>query len=258
MKILIVMLAGGLAALTVWGFLSPRGQWRVLAAWSRREPYANEPGVGMVAVQRVIAGVGIVVLAVTGGSMYGSYLDSLPATLPPPGPVEQMWGSPAPVVVNRVFTALETPPVGLVRETIVGYQVVHGASRDPRYLFSLDHLAVKNAEQGIGYLGHDPGPGLSALDTADLVVEVRGDRACIPQQVVVQEDNETVRIAVYYGQPNPSDGSNAVNLAHCAAKPSAAKARSVLIPIDLTGYLESRKVVTLDGLKKIPAVKVIG
>lgn len=257
MKILIVALASGLAVLTVWGFISPRGQWRVLAAWSRREPYAHEPGAGVVAVQRIVAGVGIVILATVGCSMYGSYLDTLPKAQRPPGPVEQMWGSPAPRVVNRVFTPLETPPAGLVSQAVVSYQVVNGGSRDPQYLFSLPHFAVKNADKGIGYLGHDPQPGLSALDTADLVVEVRGDRACIPQQVVVEEDDETVRIAVYYGQPNPSDGSNAVNLAHCAAKPSAAKARTVLVPVDLATYLGSRKVVTFDGAKKLPAVKVI-
>lgn len=256
MKILIVICAGGLAVLTVWGFISPRGQWRVLVGWSRREPSANEPGAGVVAVQRIVAGAGIVVLVVSGWSMYTSYLDSLPAPAAPPGPVEKMWGSPAPVVVNRVFTPLQAPPAGLVEQAIVGYQPVNGASRDPQYLFSLDRLTVKNANQGIGYLGHDPQPGLSALDTADLVVEVRGDRACIPQKVVVEEDNEVVRVAVYYGQPNPSDGSNAINLAHCKAKPSAAKIRPVLIPIDLADYLGKRTVVTFDGAKKIPAVKV--
>ena len=257
MKILIVMLACGLAALTVWGFISPRGQWRVLAAWSRREPYAHEPGPAMVAVQRVVAGAGIVALAASGWGMYSTYRDSLPANALPPGPVEQMWGSPAPVVVNRVFTPVAAPPSDLVNQPILGYQVVNGAARDPQYLFSLDHLRVKGANESVGYIGRQPQPGLAALDTADLVIEVRGDAACIPQQVVVAEDDGTVRIAVYYGQPNPTDGSNVVNLSHCKAKPSAAKAKPVLVPIDLATFLGDRAVVTYDGGKKIPLVRVI-
>lgn len=211
----------------------------------------------MVAIQRVVAGAGIVALSASGWAMYSGYLDSLPRAAAPPGPVEQMWGSPAPVVVNRVFTPLESAPGTLVNQAITGYQVVNGASRDPQYLFSLGHLTVKNAKRGVGYLGHDPQPGLSALDTADLVVEVRGDPACIPQQLVVREDDKTVRIAVYYGQPNPSDGSNAVNLAHCKVTPSAAAAKAVLIPVDLATYLGDRKVVTFSGGKSIPLVKVI-
>jgi hypothetical protein len=250
----LLLVIAGLAILTIWGFISPRGQWRVLAAWSRREPYADEPGPGLVAIQRVIAGVGIVVLATAGWSMYSAYLDSLPKAPPPPGPVEQMWGSPAPKVVNRVFTPLETPPVGLVKEKVLGYQVVNGNSRDPRYLFSLDHFAVKGATEGIGYLGHPPQAGLVALDTADLVIEVRGDSACIPHKVVINEGDDVVKVAVYYGQPNPSDGSNAVNLAKCETKPAADKATSVLVPIDLATALGDRKVVTFDGGKKIPVV----
>ncbi|MEO7122380.1 MAG: hypothetical protein ABI400_04550 [Lacisediminihabitans sp.] len=257
MDILIVMLASGLVVLTVWGFISPRGQWRVLVAWSRREPYAHEPGAGAITLQRIVAGIGVVILAIAGWSMYSGYLESLPGAGEPPGPVEQMWGSPAPVVVNRVFTPLGNPPATLVKQAILKYQVVDGPSRDPQYLFSLGHLEVKDADKGIGYIGRNPGPGLTALDTADLVVEVRGDRACIPQEVVVNEDKDTVQIAVYYGQPNPSDGSNAVNLAHCKAKPSADKALSVLIPIDLSEQLGDRSVVTLDGGKKIPVVKVL-
>ncbi|WP_349897444.1 hypothetical protein [Parafrigoribacterium soli] len=254
MNPLLLVIAGGLAILTIWGFISPRGQWRVLGAWTRREPYANEPGAGLVAIQRIVAGIAIIVLGTTGWSMYSTYVDSQPTPPPPPGPVEQMWGAPAPKVVNRVFTPLESPPAGLVNEKVLGYQPVNGTSRDPQYLFSLDHLIVKDASQGIGYLGHAPQAGLTALDTADLVVEVRGDSACIPQQVVVDEGDDVVRVAVYYGQPNPSDGSNAVNLAHCSANPKADKARTVLVPIDLAETLGDRKVVTFDGSKKIPVV----
>lgn len=257
MNPLFLVIAVSLAVLTVWGFISPRGQWRVLAAWSRREPHAHEPGAAAVAVQRIVAGIGIIVLATSGWSLYSGFLDSLPKAPPPPGPVEKMWGSPAPQVINRVFTPIESAPAGLVPQRVLGYQVVNGTSRDPRYLFSLDHFAVKGASQGIGYLGHEPQAGLVALDTADVVIEVRGDSVCIPQQVVVDENDDTVSVAVYYGQPNPSDGSNAVNLAKCKVKPSAARSTPVLVPIDLAEALGKRTLVTLDGAKKIRAVSLI-
>lgn len=229
----------------------------MLAAWSRREPYAYEPGSAMVAVQRVVAAAGIVALGACGWGMYSNYRASLPGNASPPGPVEQMWGSPAPVVVNRVFSPVGAPESALVNQPILGYQPVNGGSRDPQYLFSLDHLKVTDANKSVGYIGRDPQPGLSALDTADLVVELRGDSACIPQQAVVTEDDETVRIAVYYGQPNPTDGSNAVNLSHCNAKPPAARSTPVLVPIDLATFLGDRTVVTFDGGKKIPLVQVV-
>lgn len=257
MTLLFVVIVAGLAILTLWGFISPRGQWRVLAGWSRRESSANELGAGAVVVQRVVAGAGILVLGMAGWSMYSGHLAGLPKSSPPPGPIERMWGQPAPQLVNRVFIPLTAVPAGLVSQPVLGYQAVNGPTRDPGYLFFLEHYAVKDAKEGVGYLGHDPQPGLSALDTADLVLQVRGDSRCIPQQVVVEEEGDVVRVAVYYGQPNPSDGSNAARLADCAAKPSKAKATSVLVPVDLETALGDRKVVTLDGAKKLHPVTVV-
>lgn len=253
---LFVVIACGLAILTVWGFISPRGQWRVLAGWSRRQPYANEPSAGMVALHRLVAGAGILAMAVASFSIYGGYLAGQPKTPPPPSPVERMWGTPAPQVINRVFESLSGVPNGLVAQRVVGYQVMDGSSRTPGYLFTLDRYQVRDANNGVGYLGQAPDPGYTALDSADLVVQVRGDKDCIPQQVVVLEDEDVVRIGVYYGQPNPTDGSNAAHLADCSAKPTGADSTSVLVPIDLADPLGKRAVQNVDGSKKIRAVEL--
>ncbi|MEO6943302.1 MAG: hypothetical protein ABI053_01150 [Lacisediminihabitans sp.] len=252
-----VFVAAGLATLTVWGFISPRGQWRVLAAWTRRQPYANEPGAGLVALQRCVAGAGIVAMVIVGSSMYGDYLAGQPKAPPTPGAVERMWGEPAPEVVDRVFDARSAAPPGLVPQPMLKYQVMDGESRTPAYLFTLERYRVEGGNDGVGYLGHAPNPGFAALDSADLVVEVRGDKKCIPQQLVVIEDEDTVRIGVYYGQPNPSDGSNAAHLGECSRKPTASRSASVLIPVNLEKPLGKRTVVSVDGSKKIRAVPLI-
>jgi hypothetical protein len=257
-QLLFVVIASGLAILTVWGFISPRGQWRVLASWSRRVPYANEPSAGLVALQRLVAGAGILAMVLAGCSMYGGYLASQPKAPPAPGAIERMWGTPAPQVINRVFHALSATPTGLIDQPIVKYQSMDGGSRTPGYLFDLDRYQVKNADEGIGYLGHAPDPGFTALDSADLVVQLRGDKNCIPQQVVVIEAKDTVSIGVYYGQPNPSDGSNAAHLDECVLAPPVSGAASVLLPIALEAPLGKRTVQNLDGSKKVRAVQLIG
>jgi hypothetical protein len=212
-----VAIASSLAILTAWGFVSPRGQWRVLAGWSRHT-IEDEPGTASMVVHRVVSGVGIVVLVVAGASIYGQHFD-LPGRIPS-GPINQMWGSPAPKVVNRVFVPATSVPTSLVNQKVLGYQSMDGSIRDPNYLFSLANLRVKGADSGVGYLGWDPAAGMLALDSANLVLHLNGDSRCIPQEVVVIQGTATVSVGVFYGQPNPTDGSNAVNLANCSQKPS--------------------------------------
>jgi hypothetical protein len=252
-----------LAILTVWGLVAPRNQWRVLASWTRREPYANEPGAVAVGVQRLVAGIGVVVLIGTGtvaASEHFGGLDPAPQRL---SSVEKMWGTPEPQVVNRVFTPAASVQDVLISQPVLGYQPVIGSSRMPAYLFSLDDFsAIETGKTGgeddpSGYIGTDPPVGFSALDTADLVVEVRGDRVCLPRQVVVLENATTVKVAVYYGQPSPADGSNAANLTKCDPKAPATKSTPVLVPIDLAAPVDGRLVTTMDGTTKIPKVKVI-
>ncbi|MHB1171173.1 MAG: hypothetical protein ACYCZY_01510 [Lacisediminihabitans sp.] len=256
--VVVVVVAVGLAILTVWGFVSPRGQWRVLASWSRREPHANEPGSAAVAVQRLVAALGIAVLLAAAGTAYNSYLDTLPKPARSVGPVERMWGSPAPKIVNRVFTAATAAPAQLVNQPILGYQVMDGTRREPGYLFSLEAYAPSAAEFAGGYLGKDPPVGLSALDIADLVVHLRGDKNCLPQQVVLTENKDAVLIAVFYGQPNPPDGSNAAKLGACNPNPPAGQSTSLLLPVGLSAPVGDRTVKTIDGSKVIPVAPRLG
>jgi hypothetical protein len=205
-------------------------------------------------VHRVISGVGIVVLVVAGASIYGQHFE-LPSRTTS-GPVNQMWGTPAPKVVNRVFVAATSAPTNLVNQKILGYQSIDGTIRDPNYLFSLANLRVKGADSGVGYVGWEPAAGMLALDSANLVVHLDGDSRCIPQEVVVVEGVDTVSIGVFYGQPNPTDGSNAVNLTNCSPKPS--KSTSVLLPVKLAAPLGARTLTALDGKTVIHAVPLVG
>jgi hypothetical protein len=250
----LVAIASSLAILTAWGFVSPRGQWRVLAGWSRSAAVDDEPGPAAMLVHRVVSGVGILVLVVAGASIYGQHFD-LPSRTPI-GPINQMWGTPAPKVVNRVFVPATTAPTNLVSQKVLGYQPTDGTIRNPNYLFSLANLKVKGANNGIGYVGWAPATGMLALDSANLVVHVNGDSRCIPQEVVVVESAASVSIGVFYGQPNPTDGSNAVNLDNCKSKPS--KSTSILIPVQLASPLGGRTVTALDGTTVIPAVPLVG
>lgn len=230
-----------LAALTVWGAISPRGQWRVLVAWTRREPYASEPRPMSVGIHRAVAVLASAALAVTGASL---------AVRAAPEPVEQlsdvvlMWGAPEPVVVNREFVPMAVAPVGLVPQPVLRYQPMNGYQRDPVYLFGLASLVP---ESDGGYLGRDPRPGLSALDSAYLVVQVRADPHCIPRAVVAQESEESVTVAVFYGRPDPTDGGTPADLAQCRTVLQDAESISTLIPVPLERELSNRVVLDLAG-----------
>jgi hypothetical protein len=167
-----------------------------------------------------------------------------------------MWGTPAPKVINRVFVPATSAPTNLVNQKVLGYQTIDGTIRDPNYLFSLANLRVNGADSGVGYVGWEPAAGMLALDSANLVIHLDGDSRCIPQEVVVLESVDTVAVGVFYGQPNPTDGSNAVNLANCSSKPS--KSTSVLIPIKLGSPLGARTLTALDGKTVIHSVPLVG
>jgi hypothetical protein len=242
--LLIVLVSLGIVFL--WGLLAPRSQWRVLVSWSYRDPHANEPTGSAYLLYRVIAALGIATMIVSGVLAYRSHLDAQPGPSAPPTAVERMWGSPEPLVVNRVFGSVAKPPKDLVSQPILGYQAVSGKTRQPLYLFSLKTFRLDAATTENGYIGTDPTPGLVALDTADLVVRVAGDPQCFPHKAIVRENEDTVEIAVYYGQANPADGAEKGELAQCGTRASGLSV-STLLPISLASPLGTRTVVTLDG-----------
>jgi len=233
-----------LAALTVWGAIAPRGQWRVLAAWTRREPYASEPSPMSVGIHRTVALLASAALMATGVSLGMSAAAQDAKPVERLSAVELMWGVPEPVVVNRVLDPMTVAPVGLMPQPVLRYQAMNGFQRDPVYLFGLAPLAP---EQKGGYLGKEPGPGLSALDSAYIVVQVRADPQCVPRAVVAQESDSSVSIGVFYGRPDQEGGGPPADLAECRPVLDDSQAVSTLIPVPLEMELTNRTVLNLDG-----------
>jgi hypothetical protein len=249
--LLIVLVSIGLVLL--WGLVSPRSQWLVLMSWSYRDHRADEPSGSAYLVYRLVAALGIATMITSGLLTYQVHLNNQPVDPTPPTAVELMWGSPDPVVVNRVIDSAPKAPKGLVVQPILGYQVLDGQTRQPPYLFGLDPFSMETATTANGYIGTDPAPGLTALDTARLVVFVRGDPLCFPHAAIVKETAEAVSVAIYYGQADPENGSNTENLAQCETRASGANI-STLIPLQLTSPLKDRTVLTLGGeaIRNIP------
>ena len=241
--------------LLLWALLAPRLLWRTVIGWSYRDAYRNEPSAAVFGLYRLVALIGIVAVVATGIAVNQPKPGGA-AAQEPHSAVEKMWGVPAPVVVNRVVIPLNEAPVGLVDQPVLAYQAVDGTRRQPSYLFSLHELKQQNAVDTNGLVGVPPPAGLVALDTADMVVQVNGDRRCFPQQVVVREEDDVVRVGVFYGQANPSDGSNVLHVRDCDPTPEGRARVSVLVPLQLSDALGTREVQWLDGtpVKRVQVV----
>ncbi|MET4780881.1 hypothetical protein [Glaciihabitans sp. UYNi722] len=247
MNPIVIAVLVALLILTLWGFISPRGQWRVLTGWSRRDPYVSEPGAVVLGIHRLVAAVALVGVVAVGISLYTAPQRSL-ANPEIRAPVKELaWGLPEPAVVNRVFAPLDAQPGGLVVQPVLAYEAVDGSKRDPSYLFDLKSFAHSGTANGGGYIGTDPSAGLSALDMADIVVQVRGDKRCIPYQVAVIETESTITVGVYYGQPDTKDHANIAHITECATDGAEADSTSVLVPINLSDGVLNRAVVNFDG-----------
>lgn len=245
----LIVLLSALSLLTVWGLVAPRSQWYLLTGWSQRDAVGSEPSALFVGIHRTVAGIAVAALAMGGMSFVAGIIHPTDQARERAitDPVRLLWGTPDPTVVNRVFVPINQAPSGLTREPILRYQVVDGRHRNPSYLFELAPYSRPLPTKTDGYLGARPGAGLSALDTADLVVQVRADRRCTPQQVLVVESGTAVAVAVYYARP-AGESLDAKALARpCAASATGATASSVLIPIDLARPVGSRAVLNLEG-----------
>ncbi len=241
--ILIVLVSLGIVFL--WGLVSPRSQWRVLASWSYRDPYLNEPTGIVYGIYRVVAVIGILSMVVSGTLVFQVQAENTPEPPKPATAAELMWGSPEPVVVNRVIQPAKAIPSGLVDQPILGYQAMEGKTRQPPYLFALDQFDIPEAISDNGLIGVDPDIGLAALDMAKLVVRVSGDPQCFPHAAVVRETGEAVSIAIYYGRAKPT-GSVVTNVDKCQVLASGLNI-STIIPVPLAEPLGGRVVLALDG-----------
>lgn len=238
----------------LWGLISPRSQWKVLAAWTYRQPEADEPSAFAFGVQRVISGIGVVFFGAVGAAGVSQYLETLPPPAPPLTVLQQMWGAaPVPQVVNRVVVPEAAPPSGLVEVPVTGYQLVDNSDHRPRYLYLLRSFNPGGDIDKSGIVGLRPPDDFPALDSAELVVNVRMWADCLPREVVMIETDKAVQIAVYVGMPNRMDD---IPVDHLSCDRPPFVQNSLLIPINLTAELEGRQVQTLDGtpIEMVPEI----
>jgi hypothetical protein len=235
---------GSVVLLFFWGLFSPRSQWRVLAAWSYRNPQADEPSSFAFGLHRVISGLGVIFFGAIGAAGIVHYVSELPAARPPLSALQQMWGiAPQPQIVNRVVGPQATVPTGLVDVPVEGYQLVENESHRPRYLHLLQRFEPGDTERN-GMVGVAPAENFPALDSAELVINVRTWGDCIPRSAVVIETETAVQIGFYVGM---QDRMDSFPMNHLACDRPAFVQNSLLVPINLNAPVEGRQVQSLDG-----------
>lgn len=236
-------LAITLGLILLWGVVSPRSQWRATMSWSASDPYRSEPGGAAYGVRRLISGLGVLVLLGIGAVTSFSAVANQPSPSAAPSVVEQLWGAPEPRLINRMVTPSGAAPAGLVEVPVLAYEDV--GDDLPDYYARLKEFLYLGADDIPGYVGRLPDVGNGAFDFADLVINVRGPVLCIPRSVVMLETADTVQVAVYYGLPDPADGSVPDNVVGCPTESGVTG--SVLIPLALAAELGDRTVESLDG-----------
>lgn len=241
----------------LWGLVAPRNQWRTLASWSVADPYSNEPGGAAYALRRLFSGLGllgIVIVAAAGAAPI--VIDRLTHESRDRAPVELMWGTPAPLLVDRVIYASTTPPTTFASMPVLGYQDLDEVDTLPAYLLELRHFSLLGDPDTPGYIGSEPEDGFSAVGQADLLIHTGGPLLCIPRDLVVIEGETTVQIGVFYGLPDPVGEGQPTpdSVAGCPA--DASLTGSVLIPVQLGSPVGDRTVETLDGTE-IGAVEIV-
>ncbi len=241
---LLGVVAATLGGLLVWALLAPRSNWRSLTGWSVSDTHRHEPGAGSYGLRRLVAGLGALGLATVLIVASSSLLRNLPQPAAPESAVQQMWGAPDPQVVNRVVTGLGAPPADLPAMPVLGYQPF-GDNGAPSYLTRLQQYSLLGKVNPPGYIGSTPDEGFAAIDTADLVVKVRGPILCIPRAAVVIETDTTIQVGLFYGLPDSADGSPIDQVAACPA--GSALTASLLVPLKLSAPVGDRAVQALDG-----------
>lgn len=242
-----------LAVFFLWGLFSPRSQWRVLASWLRRNPDASEPGATAYAFHRILSGLGVGTFLTIAVVAVVSFIDSLPAPEPPKTALQQMWGTaPTPVVVDRVVQSADAANASFSPQPILGYQPFDNVTHQPRYLVYLDTYDAPGASTTL--IGREPTGDFAALDSAEMVLNVRVKPQCAPVEAIVIETAEVVQVAISSAIAAPV-GTDAVGHEFCAGGSTVGP--SLLIPIDLAEPLGERAVQTLDGtaVSHIPVIE---
>lgn len=243
MELVFGTIAATLGLLLLWGLLAPRGQWRVLRAWSVVDPHRDEPGGAAFGWLRLSAGLGVAGLAVVGIVGASTAVANRPEPPPPPTPLQLMWGSPAPQLLDRVSLNLGVAPGDLTEMPLLGYQTFDDGI--PRYLLELSEFSLLGDPEPLGLEGTEPDKDSSAIGVSNLLVHVRGPLLCIPREIVVVETETTVQIGVFYGLPDDPAGAPVDHVASC--RPDDPLTGSLLIPVQLSGPVLDRQVLDLAG-----------
>jgi len=240
-------LAVPLGAIAAWAILAPRSQWNALFSWSVSNRHSSEPGGAAYAYRQVIAAIALGLVALTAALAALSSVASEPQEPAAASDIELTWGSPQPLLVYRAFRPSTTGDDLLVDVPISSYLPVNDDERAPLYLLDLEPFSRLGTTNIPGYLGSNPGENDSPIGRADVVVHVRGPLLCVPRRVVAIESPELVQLAVLYGLPATSDGSQPDNVAGCPLGEDLTG--SVLIPITLDDPIGTRAVESLDGTR---------
>jgi hypothetical protein len=245
-KTVVVILGAATTVLALWGLLAPRGLWNSLFGWSFADQRAGEPGGGSYLVRRLLFGVALAAIAAMGIVVVVQGIVNPPRVAPPPSPVEQMWGEGSHEVVNRVVTPVGAAPAGLTEVPVLDYQVITDDGGPGDYLRLLPEFAILGEQEVPGLIGAPPSDGYSAMDTAELILHVRGPLLCVPRAALVVETTESITVAVYYGLPNPANPETVIDNAVSCPADSPVTA-SVLLPIELSEDVGERPVLTIAG-----------
>lgn len=247
---ILVSAAGILAALLLWGLVSPRTQWRVLVGWSARDPDRTEPGDGVHGVTRILCLIGLLGLAAFAGIQIWATISEQPRPAPQRGAVESMWGDPVPRLIDRVVTPVAAPPADLAPGLVAGYQEFERGWA-PDYLVGVQRWSFLAEPTPAGLIGVYPGDGFTAYGVSDMLVSAQGPLTCIPRVAAIEETEALVTLGVYWGLPVGIEGDS---LAACSD--TGGLLQTVLLPIQLATPLEGRNVVTFEG-SAIAPVRVI-
>ena len=233
----------GVAAL--WTIFAPRNQWRTLFAWSVSNRHTAEPGGAAYSYRQFTAATAVALSLVIGAVAVITEDAREPQDPPLISDVEQLWGSPQPLLVYRTFQPSVTVDETLVEVPIESYLPVNEQERAPLYLLELEPFSRLGTTNIPGYIGSAPAETDSTIGRADVVIKVRGPLMCVPRRVVAVETPERVQLAVHYGLPTPEDGAAIDNTEACPIGGDVTA--SVLIPITLDDSIGERTVENLDG-----------
>ncbi|MEP6481526.1 MAG: fumarate hydratase [Rhodoglobus sp.] len=253
MSLVLGIVAATMGGVLFWGLVAPRSNWQSLTGWSLSDPRTNEPGAFSYGLRRLVSAIGVLALVGVLIAASTTFVLNLPDAAPPRSAVHNMWGEPDPQVVNRVVQPLTAAPAGLPEMPIIGYQVFTNSGA-PAYLSRLANYTLLGKTDMAGFIGNPPSVGFSAIDSASLVVSVRGPILCMPREAVVIETDKTIQIGIFYGVPDAADGSAVDQVKECPK--DAALTASLLVPIALAGPVGDRELQALDGSKlvKVPVL----